>query len=156
MLRQKKISYWLKGLDIVLAVMGLAFFIVMSLAYLYIKELLPGMLWSSIYFLWFTAVFYYVILFQFWKVTTQIGENNSFSEENRRAFHNMALAGCAGAIGFLSKLLWLLYQQTLAPAVAVLIISEILISGVFIVLAEALSKLIQNAYEMKRENELTI
>lgn len=153
---QKKVSYWLKGLDIVLAVMGLAVFMVMTVAYLFIKTQLPGMLWSSVFFLWFAAIFYYVILFQFWKVCTQIGRMNSFSRENAKAFDNMSIAGMAEAVGFLSKLVWLLFQKSLAPAVAGLIVMEVLAACVFVVLAAALSKLVLNAYEMKRENELTI
>lgn len=153
---QKNISYWLKGLDIVLALMGLIFALVMTFAYLFLREELPGMLWTCVYFLWFGVIFYFVILFQFWKVSTQIGKMNSFSMENAKAFDHMSLAGMAEAVGFLSKLVWLFFQRSLAPAVAGVIVFEILLAGVFVVLTKALSKLIQNAYEMKRENELTI
>lgn len=153
---QKKISFWLKGLDVVLALMGLVLALVMTFAYLYIREVLPGMLWTSVFFLWFGVIFYGAILFEFWKVCTQIGKMNSFSMENAKAFDRMSIAGMAEAVGFLSKLVWLLVQRSLAPAVAGLIVFEILAACIFVVLTGALSKLIQNAYEMKRENELTI
>lgn len=153
---QKNISYWLKGLDLVLAVMGLVFALVMTFAYLFIRAELPGMLWTSVFFLWYGVIFYYVMLFQFWKVSTEIGRMNSFSMENSKSFEIMSIAGMAEAVGFLSKLVWLWYQKSLAPAVAGLIVFEILLACVFVVLTGALSKLIQNAYEMKRENELTI
>lgn len=153
---QKKISYWLKGMDIVLAVMGLVVLAVMTLAYLFIRTQLPGTLWTSVYFLWVAAFFYYVILFQLWKVCTQIGRMNSFSEENAKAFDNMSIAGMAVAVCFLAKLVWLLIQRTLAPAVAGLIVMEILVACMFVVFTGAMSRLVLNAYEMKRENELTV
>lgn len=153
---QKKISVWLKGLDIVLGIMGLVFFAGMTAAYLYIRTQLPGVLWTSTYFHGLIAICYYSILIQFWKVCTQIGKYNSFSMENAKAFDHMSIAGMAAAVVCLAKFVWLLYNRSLAPLVGVVIVFEILVAWAFVIFAGALSKLIQNAYEMKQENELTI
>ena len=97
------------------------------------------------------------MLIEFWKVCTQIGADNSFSVENAKCFHRMAIyGGCAGA-GYAVRLIWWLVAIRGAHAeIAFLSIGEILLSLVFIVLCEALSKLISYAYEVKHENELTI
>ena len=64
-------------------------------------------LWMWIFFSWYIAVLCYLILFEFWRICTQIGKNNSFSEENARYFHHMGLYGIGGIIGFAGRLLWL-------------------------------------------------
>lgn len=156
-MKQKKISYWLKGLAIVLAVMGILLFAALTGYAFYLKSENPGNpRWGFVFFSWFTAVFCYAILIEFWKVCTEIGKDNSFSLENTAAFHHMGLCGIAVAAGFLVRMIWIFAIGQMNLLNAVFIICEIILSGVFTVLCEALSKLIQNAYEVKRENELTI
>ncbi len=149
-MKQTKISYWLKGLVIVLAAMGILFF--GGLTYYVIYMEYSGL----VVFVWYTAAFCYVILIEFWRVCTQIGKDNSFSMENTRAFHRMGLCGIAEAAGFAVRLLWLSVCGITTFPVAIFIIAEIILSLIFFILCEALSRLVQNAYEVKLENELTI
>lgn len=156
-MRQTKISYWLKGLVIVLAIMGILFFGGLTYWAIYIKNGQPdNLLWTFVFFAWYTAAFCYVILIEFWKVCTEIGKDNSFSMENTRAFHHMGLCGIAEAVGFAARLLWFFVCGAATLPIAIFIIAEIILSLIFMILCEALSRLVQNAYEVKRENELTI
>lgn len=156
-MRQKKISYWLKGIVILLGLMGIAFFGGLTAYAVYLKETTEaGRLWTFIVFSWYTAALCYGVLIEFWKVCSQIGNDNSFSLENAVYFHRMSLYGTAGAVGFIARLCWLAVNGVLQIPMAIFIAGEILLSVVFVVLCEALSKLIQNAYEMKQENDLTI
>ena len=148
-MKQQKISNWLKGIAIALALLGLFIIIVIT-----IHRLRPFILFS-----WYAAlVICYLILSYFWKVCTEIGRGNSFSNENATHFHKMALCGIVLAIGFLAKffVLLILYKVPLIHIQTFLCICEVFAGIIFAVLCEALSKLILHAYEMKQENELTI
>jgi hypothetical protein len=156
-MRQTKISYWLKGIDVLLGVMGVAFFGGLTYYAFVLKGRMPqNNFWTFIFSSWFIAVLCYGVLIEFWKVCTQIGRDNSFSAENARYFHHMGVCGVLAAAGFVVRLVYLAIGGALGLPFAVFTVTEILIALVFVVLCEALSRLIMNAYEMKRENELTI
>lgn len=154
---QHKISNWLKGIAIFLAIFGLLFLIGVTVFAFIRKDLHPV---SSIIgfplFTWYTLAICYFILFQFWKVCKEIGNDNSFSMENVSAFHRMSVGGIFLAIGFAVKLGVIYFLGELPLLYGLFIICEVIVSIVFVILCKALSKLILNAYEMKQENELTI
>lgn len=157
-MKQHKISNWLKGLDIILAIMLLIFFVGATIAIhrgetvmYHIKDKT-----SFIVFVWYTASCCFIVLAEFWKVCTQIGLDNSFSMENSAAFRHMAICGIAAAIGFAGRMVWLICIGNIALTYVVVITAEIMLSLMFAVLAEAMSRLVINAYEVKHENELTI
>ena len=107
-MKQKNISGWLKGLVVLLGVMGLFFFGAVTVLAFWMKDQQAGsLLWSFVFFSWYTALLCYGVLFQFWNVCTQIGRDNSFSLENAAAFHRMALFGGAAAIGYPVRLIYL-------------------------------------------------
>ena len=135
-MKQTKISYWLKAITIILGMIGVVFFGWLTYLAMQMKAE-DDLIWLGIGCSWYIALLCYLVLIEFWKVCTQIGADNSFSVENAKCFHRMAIRGAHAEIAFLS-------------------IGEILLSLVFIVLCEALSKLISYAYEVKHENELTI
>ena len=154
---QKKISYWLKGIVILLGAMGVAFWGGLTAYAFYLRADKPeNLFWTFIFASWYTAAFCYGILIEFWRVCTQIGKDNSFSRENASHFHQMGMCGVFAIIGFAIRLLYLAAEQALTMQFGIFVVAEILIALVFVVLCEALSRLILNAYEMKQENELTI
>lgn len=156
-MKQHKISKWLKGVAISLAILGTIFVIAVTIFSFLKTEIHPvGSIIGFPFFTWYTLAVCYTILFQFWKVSKEIGNDNSFSNENVRAFHKMSIGGILLAIGFFSKFCLILFWGNLGFIYGLFIVFEILASIVFIVICEALSKLILHAYEMRQENELTI
>ncbi len=156
-MKQRKICKWLKLLVIFLGIMGLIFFGCLTNFAIQMKVHDTGSsIWSFIFFSWYTAGLCYAVLFQFWKVCDQIGNDNSFSLENAVSFHRMGLLGVASAIGYMLRLLYLFFIQSLNIWSAIYCIFLILLSIAFFIICEALSQLIRNAYEVKQENELTI
>lgn len=156
-MKQKKIANWLKAITIILGIMGIVFFSGLTWMAFELRacdERNP--LWMWIFFSWYIAVLCYLILFEFWRICTQIGKNNSFSKENARYFHHMGLYGIGGIIGFAGRLLWLAAIGRVDVLNVGFSIGEILLAGVFIVLCEALSRLVWYAHDMKQENDLTI
>lgn len=156
-MKQRKISNWLKGIVIVLAILGALYLVGITLG-VFCEELpIPVSPFRGlIYFTWYTLFICYIILFLFWNVCTQIGKGNSFSPENAASFHKIALCGVAITIGFFAEFIWAYFTDYLTIWLGMFSGIKIVIFGVFIVLCEALSKLILHAYEIRQENELTI
>lgn len=151
--KQNKIAGFLKLLTLVLAVMGIVFFSGMT----YFETLhVEKIGWPALAFTWYSALLCYLILFQFYKVTREIGKDNSFSLENRNSFHRMGQFGLAACAGFFVHLLYDIFFSANPVFLIFLYIFLILLSLIFFGLCEALSQLIENAYQVKLENELTI
>lgn len=159
-MKQKEVSKWLKGITIVLAVMGAFFFglIVPILA----KEMKdgypevaflygPGLIYSFL-----IAVLCYIILFNFWKVTCEIGRDNSFSKENAVSFKRISRIALLLSVIWFAGILFLGINMWLNPGILILMVMAVMISIIISIMAAALSHLIWNAYELKKENELTI
>lgn len=156
-MKQKKIANWLKAITILLGSMGIVFFSGLTWMAFELKatdERNP--LWMWIFFSWYIAVLCYLILFEFWRICTQIGQNNSFSMENATYFHHMGIYSVAAIIGFAGRFLWLAAIGRIDVLNAGFSITEILLAVVFTVLCEALSRLVRYAHDMKQENDLTI
>ena len=156
-MKQKKICRWLKGLTVLLGTMGVAFFGGVTVLAFYMRQQNPqDPVWSFVFFSWYTAVLSYGVLFQYLNVCTQIGRDNSFSLENVRSFHRMAMLGVAAGAGYLVRMVYLIAAGGFRWPAFLYNLALILLSVVFVTLCEALSQLVRNAYEVKRENELTI
>lgn len=149
MRKQKKIARWLKGLCIGLVIMITIFFGGVTW-FIYSKG---G--WTPVYFSWYVALFCYFVLIEFWKVCCEIEKDNSFSMENAKSFHYMAVGGGFVGLGYVGRIIYALLAKT---GIIILIYSVALIclTIVFIIVCECLSQLIKNAYEIKQENEYTI
>ena len=159
-MRSTTVNYWLKAVTVFMALLGLAFFGgATAYAYMYkpeFNEPIPTYLRQNIISLWITAAFCYIILFFFWRIVTEIGTNNSFSMENVKNFKNMAVCGGLLIVEHIVQLvIWAVKGETaLIPLSYTLL--KILVFIIFVILCVAMSKLVQNAYLIKQENELTI
>lgn len=156
-MKQHKIANWLKGIVISLAILVFIFLVAVTIFAFIKTELHPiGSIIGFPFFTWYTVAICYAILFQSWKVCREIGKENSFSLENASAFHKMSLSGILLAIGFSAKFCLIFFLGNLGFIYGLFIICEVIVSIIFTVLCEALSKLILHAYEIRQENELTI
>ena len=159
-MKTKTVTYWLKAVVLFIALLGLAFF-GGATAYAYVykpdyNEPIPVYLRQNIIPLWITAILCYVILFFFWKIVTEIGKDNSFSMENVKNFKNMAVCGVLLIVEHIVLLvIWIVKSEVaLIPLSYTLL--KILAFIIFVILCFAMSRLVQNAYELKQENDLTI
>ncbi|WMJ90641.1 DUF2975 domain-containing protein [Anaerocolumna sp. MB42-C2] len=159
-MKQQEMTNWLKGICIGITVMGLIFFglLIPELAVESRKQYpeVAFLFWPGLIYVWVIGALSYAILYQFWKVCIQIGKDNSFSLENSRSFVIISKLGVViSAICFLG-MVYLGINKWLNPGVMFLMIGVIFIGIIITVLAAALSRLILKAYELKKENELTI
>ena len=116
-------------------------------------------------FIYITAILSLIILIFFWQVATEIGRGNSFSLENVKHFRKMGIIGILLSLEYVFRAIYLLstatatYLLSTATATAMRIgyCIALMIAGIlFMAVCFILSSLIQNAYEMQQENDLTI
>lgn len=156
-MKQRHISYWLKALCVLLGVIGILFFgSLTAFAGGILTEDSTNPFAYFILFTWYTAILCYGVLVLFWQVCTQIGNDNSFSLENARHFRRMGYFGIAYIVGDIARFIWLICIQSASTKTTLITVFLFLMALVFVVLCECLSQLIKGAYEMKRENDLTI
>ena len=159
-MKQKSITIWLKAVTAAVALLGLAFFGGGTLYAFCFKpdynEPVPVYLRQNIVAWWITAVICYLILFFFGKIVKEIGDSNSFSLENVKNFKCMGICGALAIIEYAVQILvWLIKGRIeLIPLSYAFL--KIIVFVLFVILCYAMSKLVQNAYEIKQENELTI
>lgn len=159
-MKQKQISLWLKAVTIAIALMGIAFF-GSATAYAFAfrpdyNDPVPVYLRQNIVFLWITAILCFLVLFFFWKVINEIGNDNSFSMENVKNFKNMSICGVLIILEYIIRIIVWLIKGKLEFIPLTYTLLKIFVFIIFVVLCIAMSKLVQNAYEIKQENELTI
>jgi len=158
-MKQKKISYYLKGIDIVLVILvviaaGLFTFLKFNPRVWGLEMVMTGTATLPILYLLAATAIY--VLYEFWKVCTEIGKDNSFSLENAKSFNHMSLAGKTALVIFVIKIIVMIVTSKVTVIGILLTVTEIIVVEIFSILCKCLSKLIQNAYEMKNENDLTI
>lgn len=106
-----------------------------------------------LYFLWLTSIPCYVALYYGCKIGVEIGKDNSFSLENARYLKRiMAAAIVNSVIFFAGNIIYLLLDMN-HPGI-VIISLMVCFGGLSIsIIAAVLAHLVENAAEIRRENE---
>jgi len=156
---QKKISGWLKVLTVCIAAAVTAFtviltgFLVSDRSALYFQR--PASVFYAV-LLWVTCAICLLNLYRFWKVCTEIGNENSFSEVNAKLFRRMSFDAFLVTLLYPVGMIFAAVTGSMTNALAFMSAVVILISLSFCIVCRCLSALILNAWEIKRENDLTI
>lgn len=157
---QSEISKWLKAVTILLAVMGIIFFcIIVPILAVFSRQRYPELaflFYPGLAYNFAIAVPCYGILYQFWKVCRQIGQNNSFSKENADSFVAMSRFAFFLMIEWFIGILFLAIGGWMKTGALVILIFGSFLSMIITIIAAALSHLVLKAYELRQENELTI
>lgn len=157
---QKSLSKWLIGIIVGIALCGIIIYGVLipmfgrdmvnaypEFAYCYYPWLIV---------LWISAVPCYLVLYNGWRITTEIARDNSFSIENARYLKRICMLALADSAYFFAANLVLLLLNMNHPGI---LLASLLVefAGVVVaVTAAALSHLVLKAAEIQQENEFTI
>lgn len=108
--------------------------------------------------IYITAIPFYTALYMAFRLLIYIDKNKAFSKISVKALRNIKL--CASAISGIYMLIFpfvfLLGDKDDAPGIILIGLVPIFISMVFAVFAAVLQKLLQEAIDIKSENDLTI
>lgn len=157
---QTNLSKWLKGIIGGIGVCGAVIY--GYLIPLFGKEMVRlNPEFSFCYVPWLTvirisAVPCFLILYFGWKISTEIGRDNSFSEENARYLKYISgLALTDSGYFFLANLMLLLLNMN-HPGIFLASLMVEFAGTAVAVAAAVLSHLVQKAADIQKENELTI
>lgn len=159
-MKQAEIARWLKGITWGIGIMGIIFFFI--LVPMLAGEMRRGypeaafLYWPGLVYNFVIAAGCYAILFQFWTVCREIGRDNSFSSENAEVFKRISRIAVVMAVLWFAGLAGLTMIHYMQPGIMLLMVFAVFVSAAVAICAAALSHLIWKAYEMRRENELTI
>lgn len=157
---QTSLSKWLKGIIIGIALCGaIIYFGILPLfgndiananpeyAYCYLPWLIV---------LWVSAIPCYMALYYGWRITAEIGRDNSFSMENAEYLKHISRLALLDSGYFFAANLVLLLLDMNHPGILLASLFVDFAGVAVAVAAAALSHLVQKAAEIQRENELTI
>lgn len=114
-----------------------------------------ALFWAGIAGVWIITALVYMALFQFWKVCGAIKTGDSFSRRNAGSFKKISLYALISAA---VMVIWSVFfiMEKLMSGIWIFILALIIVAAVIAVLTFCLSKLIENAAEIKEENDLTV
>ena len=157
---QHSIAIRLKLLTIIVAIAGCAFFGVCAASLIRNKETVIKYCLSLelvLVLVGITALLCYAALWQFWKVSTQIGRDNSFSIENYISFRIMSILFLVlAAVWILSLGVYVAGAGRLESAVLFKAGELIFVWLGVAALTGTLATLIDKARQIREENDLTI
>lgn len=108
--------------------------------------------------LYLPAIPFFLALFQSWKILAFIDKNQPFSELSVQAFKKIKYCGFAISVLFMLGMPYIFYAADRDDAPGVVLIGLIIIFASFVIgtFAAVLQRLIQNALDIKQENDLTV
>ena len=153
-------SMMLKGIDLTIGIMGTVFLIwilptsaeefktiYVDAAYLYY----PG-----ICFFWGIGILGYIALWQFWKICMEIGRDNSFSKENIHSLNIISVLAVIASILWFLAIVVLVFLKVFSVNLLIILGIFSFVSICICVVSIVLAHLVEKAYLLKVENELTI
>ena len=159
-MNQKRMSLMLKSVTIIIGLMGTVFFLILlpSLA----NDLRNGykevayMYWPGLLYGWLIGVIVYAALYNLWEICCEIGKDNSFSNENIKYLNNIGVLAIIAVAVWFTGLVVLISINVISIAFFVLMVVGIIASVAIAIITIVLAHLVDKAYELKSENELTI
>ena len=159
-MQKKSLSNWLKVIIIGMGMIGLLFYgLIVPMLGDDIVSHYPE--YSSWYywwtgFLWLTAVPCYIVLYFAWKISTNIGKDNSFCKENAVSMKHISTLVAGDSIFFFAGNIIYLVMGFNHPSVVLASLLVVFIGISIAGMAAVLSHLILRAAQIKEENDLTI
>ena len=159
-MKQKSLSNWLKAIIIGMGFIGLAFYGLVvpalgnDLVSHYPEYNDAYYLW--VVFLWLTAIPCYIVLYLAWKISANIGKDNSFSKGNAVCMKYISMLAAGDSIFFFVGNIVYLVIGFNHPSVVLASLVIVFIGVSIAVAAAVLSHLILKAAQLKEENDLTI
>lgn len=157
---QKSLSRWLKGIIAGMAVCGaMIYFYLIPVWGRDIAEANPE--FSYCYIPWLTVILISAIpcywgLYFGWRISAEIGKDNSFSLENAGYLKNISMLAALDSVYFFFANLVFMILDMNHPSIFLLSLFVVFAGIAVTVAAAALSHLVRKAADLKAENELTI
>ena len=159
-MEQKGLAIWLKIILVGVGICGLVVYFVVFPSY---GELLvndypefSNRFWPWLIFLWISGIPCYAVLLFGWKIATNIGRDQSFSNVNAKYLKWIAWLAAGDGIFFFVGNIIFLFTNMSHPGVALFSLL-VVFAGVAVAVASAvLSHLVQKAAVLQEQSDFTI
>ena len=159
-MEQKSLAIWLKIILVGVGICGLVVYFVVFPSY---GESLvndypefANRFWPWLIFLWISGIPCYAVLLFGWKIATNIGRDQSFSNANAKYLKWIAWLAAGDGIFFFVGNIIFLFTNMSHPGVALFSLLVVL-AGVAVAVASAvLSHLVQKAAVLQEQSDFTI
>lgn len=159
-MEQKRIADGLKFFTVIVAAVGAVFFLryapELVNRYTTLVPRAASFKWPGLITVWVIGLLCYLALWEFWRICTRIGNENSFCRKNARSMRNIALLAFLAAVLMLIVGITLVCFGLLVRLAFMKLFFMIFVACGLGVLCLALARLVDTAAELKEENELTI
>lgn len=150
----------LKGITVMAAIMGTVFLtVLMPVLAIDCKrdyEEAAYLFWPGLCYGWIIGIMCYIALYQFWKICIEIGRDNSFSDENIKSLNIISKIALAVTVIWFAGLVGLIIIGSISIGFFILMAVAVIVSLAISIVATVLAHLVQKAYELKKEADLTI
>lgn len=150
----------LKGITVMAAIMGTIFLtVIMPVLAIDCKrdyEEAAYLFWPGLCYGWIIGIMCYIALYQFWKICIEIGRDNSFSNENIKSLNIISKIALAVTVIWFAGLVGLIIIGSISIGFFILMAVAVIVSLAISIVATVLAHLVQKAYELKKEADLTI
>ncbi len=156
---QKKMSLMLRGIAYIAMMMLVVFEVYIVSVFANDMKKIPdnqGLDGFKIGFSLLMGMLCIVAVGLFVRICNEIGKDNSFSTENMESLNRIAILGMIAAAAWFIAFIVVVTLDRLSLGYVVLLVVTVTISLAVSIVATVLAHLVQKAYDMKMENELTI
>ncbi len=160
MMQQNKLAKWFKGITLGIGICIL--FLYGWILPAYGQDLVmqypefSNRYWPWLIFLWITGIPCVIALILFWKISSNIGLDHSFSTENASLLKWISrLAAGDSVFFFLGNILLLLTDKS-HPGIVLLSLIIVFIGMIITIISAGLSYFVGKAAKLQEENDLTI
>ena len=159
-MEQKHLSKWLKLILIGVAICGLVVYaLVVPMCGISLCSLYPeysNRFWPWLIFIWISGIPCFLVLYYAWRISTNIGNNLSFTDQNASLLKSISILSALDAGFFFVGNIVLLLLNMSHPSV-VIVSFVIVFVGIAVSVASAvLSHLVQKATALQEQSDWTI
>lgn len=159
-MEQKHLSKWLKLILLGVGICGLMIYAFIIPMYgLNLRTLYPefsNRFWPWLIFIWVSGIPCFLVLHLTWKISTNIGKDLSFTEQNASLLKSISILSAADAVFFFVGNIVLLFLNMSHPGVVIASFIVVFVGVAVAVASAVLSYLVKKAAALQEQSDWTI
>ena len=159
-MEQKHLSNWLKLILVGVGICGLVVYaLAVSMYGLSLRAQYPefsNRFWPWLLFIWVSGIPCFMVLYYGWKVSTNIGNDQSFTDQNASLLKTISVLAALDAAFFFVGNIVLLFLNMSHPGVLIASFVIVFVGVAVSVAAAALSHLVKKAAVLQEQSDWTI
>ena len=159
-MEQKHLSKWLKAILVGVAICGLIAYVFITPIYgLSLRSQYPefsNRFWPWLLFIWVSGIPCFIVLCYAWRIATNIGNDQSFTEQNASLLKSISFLSALDAGFFFVGNMVLLLLNMSHPGVVIASLVIVFVGVAVAVVSAALSHLVKKAAALQEQSDWTI